>query len=102
METCRYMIELAKLAYDVILLDLTPKLLQIAETISEELKWKVKQLVQASIHDLSAFKVGTFDAVLCLEEALNHVTCKEHREKAIVDYGAVYQNGLREILNLMR
>ncbi|MEM3617218.1 MAG: class I SAM-dependent methyltransferase [Candidatus Bathyarchaeia archaeon] len=90
----RYTIELAKLGYDVVLLDLTPKLLQIAKNQIKRSKveGKVKQ-IQASIHDLSIFKDDTFDAVLCLGGALNHVTCEEHREKAVDELIRVAKSG---------
>ncbi|MEM3765416.1 MAG: class I SAM-dependent methyltransferase [Candidatus Bathyarchaeia archaeon] len=90
----RYTIELAKLGYDVILLDLTPKLLQIAKNQIKRAKveGKVKQLLEASIHDLSVFKDDTFDAVLCLGGALNHITYREYREKAIDELIRVAKN----------
>jgi ubiquinone/menaquinone biosynthesis C-methylase UbiE len=71
----RYTIELAKLKYDVVLLDLTPKLLEIAkEKIKKEkVENMVKEIVEGSIDDLSRFKDNTFDAVLCLGGCLSHL-----------------------------
>jgi ubiquinone/menaquinone biosynthesis C-methylase UbiE len=80
----RYTIELAKMGYDVVLLDLTPKLLEIAKEQVEKAKvqGKVKQVLVGSIDDLSVFEDSTFDAVLCLGGALSHVVIGRQREKA--------------------
>jgi ubiquinone/menaquinone biosynthesis C-methylase UbiE len=80
----RYTIELAKLGYEVVLLDLTPELLDIARDQIKKAKIadKVKQVLHGSIHDLSMFQDNTFDAVICLG-ALSHVTDEKDREKAI-------------------
>ena len=53
----RYTIELAKMGYEVILLDLTPKLLDIArEQITKaEVGNKVKEILQGTIDDFSIF-----------------------------------------------
>jgi ubiquinone/menaquinone biosynthesis C-methylase UbiE len=80
----RYTLELARLGYDVVLLDLTPELLGIARNRIKKagVVDRVKQVVQGSIDDLSMFKDNTFDAVMCLG-ALSHVLEQENREKAI-------------------
>jgi 2-polyprenyl-3-methyl-5-hydroxy-6-metoxy-1,4-benzoquinol methylase len=80
----RYTLELAKLGYEVVLLDLTPELLGIAINRIKKAKVaeKVKQVLQGSIDDLSMFDENTFDAVICLG-ALSHVVDKEDRERAI-------------------
>jgi SAM-dependent methyltransferase len=81
----RYTIELAKLGYDVVLLDLTPELLEIAKRRikKEKVQNKVKQISQGSIDDLSMFENNAFDAVICLGGALSHIVNKNQREKAI-------------------
>jgi len=80
----RYTLELAKLGYDVVLLDLTPELLDIARNQIKKARVadRVKQVLQGSIDNLSMFKDNTFDVVICLG-ALSHVIEKENREKAI-------------------
>lgn len=80
----RYTIEPAKLGYDVVLLDLTPELLQIAKRKirKENLQNKVKQIVDGSIDNFSIFEDNYFDAVICLG-ALSHLVNKKHRRKAI-------------------
>jgi len=81
----RYTIELAKLGYDVALLDITPELLDIAKKQIEKAKVRdrVKQVLQSSIDDLSMFDNSTFDVVICLGGALAHIVSKKQREKAI-------------------
>jgi ubiquinone/menaquinone biosynthesis C-methylase UbiE len=80
----RYTLELARLGYDVVLLDLTPELLEIARNRIKKagVVDRVKQVVQGSIDDLSMFKDNTFDAVMCLG-ALSHVLEQENRERAV-------------------
>ena len=81
----RYTVELAKLGYDVVLLDLTPKLLEIAKRKikKEKVQNKVKQILQGSIDDLSMFENNTFDAVICLGGVLSHIVNRKQRIKAI-------------------
>lgn len=64
----RYAIELAKLGYDIILLDLTPSLLEIARDQVKEAKVEagVKRIIEGSIDNLSMFEDNSFDAVICL------------------------------------
>lgn len=80
----RYTIELAKMGWNVILLDLTPKLLQIArERIKEaEVEKQVKQVIEGSIDNLYMFEDESFDAVLCLGGPLNHLVYKKNRQNA--------------------
>lgn len=81
----RYTIELAKRGYDVVLLDLTPELLQIAKRKikKEKVQNKVKHVIQGSIDDLSMFENNTFDAIICLGGALSHLVNKKQRNKVI-------------------
>jgi SAM-dependent methyltransferase len=81
----RYSIELGMLGYDVILLDLSPEMLKIAnnQVRKSGVQHKAKQIIQGSIDDLSRFKEETFDAVICLGGALCHIVDETQREKAI-------------------
>jgi ubiquinone/menaquinone biosynthesis C-methylase UbiE len=81
----RYTIELAKRGYDVILLDLVPKMLKMAERKIRRagVKKRVKQIVEGSIEDLSMFSDETFDAVLCLGAPLCHILNPQRRERAV-------------------
>ena len=80
----RYTVELAKLGYDVTLLDLTPKLLSIAkrQIKKEGVEGKIKRISEGSITDLSEFRSGSFDAVLCLGGPLSHLTSEKYRKRA--------------------
>ncbi len=77
----RYTIELAKSGYNVVLLDLTPKQLEIARKMIRKkgAQNRVKQIVEGSIDNLSMFDDNTFDAVICLG-ALSHLVKKRERE----------------------
>lgn len=79
-----YTIVLAKMGYDVTLVDLTPKLLEMAERHVRKAKveGKVKNVIEGSIDDLSMFKDDSFDAVICLGGTLGHLTRKRLRQKA--------------------
>lgn len=81
----RYTIELAKLGYDIVLFDLTPKLLEIAkrQIKREKVQNRVKQIIQGSIDNLSMFEDNSFDAVICLGGALSHIVNEKQRQKAI-------------------
>ena len=81
----RYTIELAKLGFSVVLVDLTPKLLEIArrQIRRARVQDKVRQVIEGSINDLSMFENNSFDAVICLGGALCHIVDRERREKAI-------------------
>jgi len=90
----RYSIELAKKGYKVVLLDLSPKCLELARRkISRaHVKDRVKQIVEGSISDLSMFKDGQFDAVLCLG-AFSHLIEKRDRETAADEIVRVAKKG---------
>jgi SAM-dependent methyltransferase len=81
----RYTVELARLGYDVVLLDFVPELLQIAgrKIKKEKVQDKVKETVEASIENLAMYENNTFDAVLCLGGALCHLVNKKRRQKAV-------------------
>jgi SAM-dependent methyltransferase len=81
----RYTIELGKLGYDVVLLDLVSKLLEIAsrQITRAGVQDRVKQIIQGSLEDLSIFADNSFDAVICLGGALCHILDRNRREKAI-------------------
>ena len=80
----RYTIELATRGYEVVLLDLTPELLDIARNQIKKAKVadRVKQVLEGSIDNLCMIDDNTFDAVICLG-ALSHVVDEEDRERAI-------------------
>jgi len=79
----RYTIELAKRGYDVVLLDLSPKCLEIAKREIDKagVEGKVKKIVEGSITGLSGFSNESFDAVVCLGP-LSHLVERRDREIA--------------------
>jgi len=99
----RYTIELAKSGYQVVLLDLTPKLLEIAkrQIAKAKVKNNVKKIVRGSIIDLSRFKNNTFDAVICLGGPLSHVEKEEDRQKAVNELIRVAKKGTPIFISVM-
>ena len=91
----RYTIELAKRSYDVVLLDLVPEMLRLAEKRIRRarVKRKVKRIIAGSIEDLSMFENETFDAVLCLGGPLCHILDPQLREKAVSELVRVAKTG---------
>jgi len=91
----RYAIELARLGYEVVLLDLTPKLLEIAreQIVKAGVEKNVKEILQGSIDDLSMFNDEAFDVVVCLGGALSHLMISEQREKAADELVRVAKSG---------
>lgn len=83
----RYTIELAKRGFEVVLLDLSPRCLEIArrEVRKAGVGDKVKEIVEGSVTDLSSFSNGLFDAVLCLGGPLSHLLEKLEREQATIE-----------------
>jgi ubiquinone/menaquinone biosynthesis C-methylase UbiE len=81
----RYTIELAKRGYEVVLLDITPGLLELAKKQIKKagVENKVKELVEDSIINMSRFPSGSFDAVICLGGPLSHIAPEKNRKKAI-------------------
>jgi len=77
----RYTVELARLGYDVVLLDITPRMLEIAAGRIREAGVEdcVKQVLEGSIEDLSC----SFDAVLCLGGPLSHLVHEDRRLNAV-------------------
>jgi len=91
----RYTIELAKEGYEIILLDLVPKMLKLAKRRAKRagVLGNVKRFVQGSVEDLSIFSENTFDAVLCLGGPLCHLLNIEQREKAVAELVRVAKKG---------
>jgi len=90
----RYSVELAKKGYDIVLLDLSWKCLELAEKkISRaHVNERVKQFVEGSITDLSMFSDEKFDAVLC-SGPFSHLIEKNDREQAANEIVRVSKTG---------
>lgn len=81
----RYTIELAQMGYDVILLDITPELLEKAKKEIKKVgvQDKVKAIIEGSITNLSQFEDEKFDTVICLGGPLSHIEKEKERRKAV-------------------
>jgi len=97
----RYTIELAKLGYEVILLDFTPKMLEIAKEMVrlEGVQDKVKQIIEGSIDNLM-FRDETFDGVICLN-ALPHLVDVNERRRAISELRRVARSGAPILISVI-
>jgi len=91
----RYTVELARLGYDVVLLDITPRMLEIAAGRIREAGVEdcVKQVLEGSIEDLSMFDSCSFDAVLCLGGPLSHLVHEDRRLNAVKELIRVARPG---------
>jgi ubiquinone/menaquinone biosynthesis C-methylase UbiE len=89
--TGTYAIQLAKKGYDLVLLDLTPELLAIARKQIQKanLLGRIKMITEGTISDLSQFPEATFDAVMCLGGALNHIVDVRQRNEAVAELARV-------------
>ena len=81
----RYTIELARLGYNVVLLDLTAENLELGKKEIEKagMGKRVKDIIVGTITDLSHFKDNSFDSVLCLGGPLSHAHPEPERRKAV-------------------
>ncbi|MCK5291565.1 MAG: class I SAM-dependent methyltransferase [Thermoplasmata archaeon] len=81
----RYSIELAKMGYEVVLLDISPIQLDIAKRklgeCEEEVRSRVTGIAEGSVTDLSEYNDESFDSVLCLG-TLSHLIEEEDRKRA--------------------
>ena len=91
----RYSIHLAKMGYNVVLLDFSPELLDKARKQIKRAKVedKIDKVIHGTMCDLSSFEDGKFDAVLCLGGALAHVLDRNEREKAVHELIRVAKKG---------
>lgn len=99
----RYTIELAKLGYEVVLLDFVSENLELAKRKikREKVGFKVKEIVEGSITNLSRFKDKTFDAVLCLGGPLSHVHPNQQREMAVSELVRVAKKNAPIFISVM-
>jgi ubiquinone/menaquinone biosynthesis C-methylase UbiE len=90
----RYTIELARKGFDVVLLDLSPRCLEVAERkiIRAHVQNRVRQVAEGSVTDLSAFQTEQFDAVLCLG-VFSHLVEERDRGKAASEIVRVAKGG---------
>lgn len=91
----RYAIELARMRHEVVLLDLVRKNLAFARKrfAREGVASRVREVVEGSVVDLSRFRSGTFDGVVCLGGPLSHVMKERERRIAIAELFRVAKKG---------
>jgi ubiquinone/menaquinone biosynthesis C-methylase UbiE len=99
----RYTVELAKLGYKVILLDYTPKLLEIAERKIKRagVEKNVDAIIEGDIRDLSIFRDNSFDAVICTGGPISHLLRKKDRLKAVKELRRVAKRGAPVFISVM-
>jgi ubiquinone/menaquinone biosynthesis C-methylase UbiE len=99
----RYSIELAKMGYDIVLLDLVAGHLELAKEQIKRAKvqTRIKDIIEGSITDLSGFQDNSFDAVLCLGGPLSHVSPEAERLKAVDELIRVAKKGALIFVSVM-
>ena len=101
----RYSFELCRMGYDVVLLDVSPGLLQYArERLASEDPSVGKHLVDfvlGDIRDLGRFKDAEFDAVLCLGGPLCYLPTVPERMKAMSELTRVAKEGAPVAVSVM-
>jgi SAM-dependent methyltransferase len=93
----RYALELCRACYEVVLLDISSALIDLAREQFRAEPQAVQDRLREShigdIRDLSRFETGTFDAVLCLGGPLTHISEPPGREKAMAELVRVARPG---------
>ena len=91
----RYAIELARRGYSVSLVDLTPGNVEQARRNVRRsgVARQVPQILEGSLTDLSGFEDHSFEGVLCLGGALNHVLAPRDRDRAVKEIVRIAQVG---------
>jgi ubiquinone/menaquinone biosynthesis C-methylase UbiE len=99
----RYTIELAKLGYDVVLLDFVKANLDLAEEKIKKagVEKKVRAVVHGSIVNLKEFKDNSFDAVICLGGPLSHVCPEKNRKLALKELRRVAKRNAPIFISVM-
>jgi SAM-dependent methyltransferase len=99
----RYTVELAKKGYQMVLMDITPELLEKARRNIKRfgVKENVREVATGSIIDLSKFEDESFDAVLCLGGPLSHVEGGKNRKRAVVELARVAKKGSPIFISVM-
>lgn len=91
----RYTVELARRGYRLTLVDLTREHLDRARKVVRRagVEARVARILEGSVTDLSPFEDRSFDAVLCLGGALNHVLRARDRDRAVGELVRVARPG---------
>jgi ubiquinone/menaquinone biosynthesis C-methylase UbiE len=101
----RYSIELCRMGYDVVLLDISDGCISSAkERFLSEPKFVqdgISEFVVGDISDLSYFEANSFDAILCLGGPLTHISEKEKRGKAMAELVRIAKPGAIIFISVM-
>ena len=91
----RYAIELARRVYRVSLVDFTPENTERAQRNIRRagVACQVARILEGSVTDLSEFEDASFQGVLCLGGALNHVLTPRDRDRAVEELVRVARGG---------
>lgn len=83
----RYTIDLARTGHQMVLLDPVPAHLEYARKMIKQARVgsRIDDIVEGTMTDLSRYKKGTFDAVICLGGPLSHVQSARSRRKAVAE-----------------
>ena len=97
----RYTIELARLGYRVVLLDLVAAQLDIARRQIAQARVAVEAIEEGSIVDLARYPDESFDAVVCLGGPLSHVERAADRAKAVKELTRVARRSATVAVSVM-
>lgn len=99
----RYAVELARNGSEVVLFDIAPGNIAFAKKMFEKegVASRVRGVVEGSIVDLSRFRSGTFDAVLCLGGPLSHLLAEGERRRAMSELARVARRGAPVFISVM-
>jgi ubiquinone/menaquinone biosynthesis C-methylase UbiE len=97
----RYAIALAKLGYEVVLLDPSIKNLKLAEKLFKKNRLMAGGIILGKAEDLSGFKSGSFDAVISLGGPFSHIMEKKLRYKAAAEISRVVKRNAPVFISVM-
>ena len=99
----RYTIDLAKAGHHMVLLDPVPAHLEYArkKIIKSGVASRVEDVIEGTITDLSRYKTGTFNSVICLGGPLSHVETEKLRRKAVSELFRVVKTGAPVFISVM-
>lgn len=101
----RYSLEICRAGYEVVLLDISCRLIAVARDQFTSEPYDVRRRLLASVvgdvRDLSRFETGRFDAVLCLGGPLTHISDRSDRLKALSELVRVARPGAIICISVM-
>ena len=101
----RYSLELCRAAYQIVLLDISSRLIAVARrefaSESHDVRNRLLESVVGDVRDLSRFETGRFDAVLCLGGPLTHISGRSDRVKALSELVRVARPGATVFISVM-